>query len=93
MHRRNVIDREADEKGEGPPSADGSASEDAVAGAAFKQEATTEEGEAECEADGAFACRAESAELIAEEEGETDDQRSDSEFVEPVLSEALLDRN
>jgi hypothetical protein len=88
-----VIDREADEEGECPPAADGGTGEDAVVGTALEEKAAAEESEAQCESDGALTGRAEGAKLVAEEEGETDDQRDDAEFVEPVLAETLFERD
>jgi hypothetical protein len=88
-----VVDGERHEEGKSPAAADSCASEDAVGGAALENEAGAEDDEAEREADGALACGPESAELVAEEEGQADDQRNDAEFVEPVLSEPLFDRN
>ncbi len=92
-HRVDVIQREGDEKGERPAAADHRPREDAVLRAPLQQQTTNQQRQAEQHANRALAQRAHGPHPEAKQRGDTDDQRDDSEFVQPVAAEALLQRD
>jgi len=82
----NEMHRVGDEEGERPAATDEGAGEDAVAVAALKVDACTENHEADQIAQADFFGIAERRKFVSEEKRDANDESDDSKFVEPIFA-------